>query len=114
MSKTQPVSESIPEFALKGMKYPVGADIPGVGMQQKKITLSGSPFSVDFAAQGLAPMADTSYCVLVGGETAAVVKVDESTMTVSGFDLLGGAAAEVAHVVVVGRIKGMMDKNGVV
>ncbi|MCU0912941.1 MAG: hypothetical protein MUC88_00085 [Planctomycetes bacterium] len=68
-----------------------------------KVTLAGSaPHSILFKDQGLLPMADANYRILVGGETASVVHVDESSITEAGFDLLHGVAAEIVHVLVQG------------
>lgn len=114
MSKTQKLSKHIPLMAQQGMEHVVGSPVIGVGMQAFKVTLGGTPHSVSFAALGLKNMADTSYVVQVEGESVARLLVDESTIATSGFDILGGAAAEVAHVVVIGRIKGMMSPTGVI
>lgn len=108
---TQKHSASIPIFAAQGVDYGVGSPVL-TGIQAKKITQSGAaPFSVVLADHGLNDMADSDYCVLLGGEDADVA-VDESTITPQGFDILGGDAADVIHVVLVGRIKGMPDKDG--
>mgnify|MGYP003404569185 CR=1 FL=1 len=112
MPLVQKSSKSIPELASLGMDYPVGASKPGVGIVPFKVTLSGALHVVSLSALGLQPMADTSYCVQVEGETVSRLTVDESTITVNGFSIIGGLAAEVAHVVLVGRIEGMRDANG--
>jgi hypothetical protein len=43
-----------------------------------------------------------AYAVAVGGETAARVTVDQSTIATTGFDLLGGADTEVVHLLIHG------------
>jgi len=99
--------DHIPYAADQGLPHLAGAAKAGVSVQRKKITLDGAaPHAIDLEAEGLSPMADSTYCVLVGGETLAPVMVDESTQTSVGFDLLGGAAAEVVHLVIVGTLKG--------
>ncbi len=109
MASPKEARDHLPYAADQGMPYLAGAAKAGVSIQQKKVTLVGAaPHSINLVAQGLSAMEDTSYCVLADGETAARVTVDESTMTVSGFDLLGGAAAEVVHLVIVGRLKGQV------
>jgi len=68
-----------------------------------KVTLAGAaPHAIKFKDQGLPVMADALYRIFPAGETAAAVKVDESTITEAGFSLLGGAAAEVVHILVQG------------
>lgn len=72
-----------------------------------KVTLGGSPHSVSFEALGLPNMKDTDYRVFPFGEHAAlgpVTSVDESTIATTGFDIINGAAAEVAHVLVHGNV----------
>jgi len=77
----------------------------GKEFQSFKLTLVGAaPHVVSFRALGLQNMANVGYVVQVQGETAARVTVDESTITTDGFNLLGGAAAEVVHVLVHGAI----------
>lgn len=62
-----------------------------------------------FSTYGVPNMANTSYQVLVNGETASATHVDETTKTVLGFSILGGGSSEVMHVVVVGRFAGMPE-----
>jgi len=102
---TKRASDQIPYCKDQGIPFLAAAAKAGVSVQYAQVTQVGvSPFSVDLAAQGLAPMANASYCVLVGGETAGAPKVDQSTITVNGFDVAGGADTEVLHVVVIGRL----------
>jgi hypothetical protein len=76
----------------------------GLAMASFKKTAGGSPETVTFKDAGLPDMAaDSEYVVQVGGETAARVTVDESTITPAGFDVLGAAASEVLHITVHGR-----------
>lgn len=63
--------------------------------------------AVVLSAYGVPDMADTAYQVLVNGETTAATKVDESTKTTTGFNVLGLALNEVGHVIVHGRFSGM-------
>jgi len=100
------ISDYIPPLKTEGVPFVAGAASGGISFQTKKITLGGSPHTVTFASLGMKDMEDSSYLVLVGGETVALTKVDESTITTAGFDILGGGATEVAHVLVVGRLKG--------
>ncbi len=102
---TKRASDQIPYCKDQGIPYLAAAAAPGMSIQAAQVTQVGaSPFSVDLAAQGLAPMANTSYAVIVQGETAARVTVDQSSITVNGFDVLGGADTEVLHLLVVGRL----------
>ena len=73
-------------------------------LQSAKVVLAGAADSLTFAGMGLEDMADVEYRVAVLGEFAGVVSVDESSITEQGFDLVGGAASEVAHVWVHGKI----------
>jgi hypothetical protein len=75
----------------------------GKEFQSKQITLSGAaPHTINLEAEGLEPMQDVAYAVAVGGETAARVTVDQSTIATTGFDLLGGADTEVVHLLIHG------------
>jgi len=67
-----------------------------------KVTLGGSSHAVNFKALGLLPMANATYRIWPAGETAALIKVDESTITEAGFTILGGGASEIAHVLIQG------------
>lgn len=68
-----------------------------------KVTLAGAaPHSIALADYGVPQMADANYVILPAGETVGALKVDESTITVDGFDLLGGADTEVVHILVTG------------
>jgi hypothetical protein len=107
MAFAKKASNFIPLLKDQGMDYLAGATAPGVSIQVKQITQSGAaPCVVSFAAEGMSDMADTSYVVIVGGETAAAATVDQSTIATTGFNIIGGADTEVLHVVVIGRVKG--------
>lgn len=96
----------IPYAADQGLPHLVGAASAGVSLQMRKIVLAGAaPHSVVLEDEGFLPMADENYAVLIGGENE-VVAVDESTITAEGFDLLGGVAADVVHLVIVGALRG--------
>lgn len=73
-------------------------------LQTAKVTLAGAGDALTFDGLGLEDMADTSYRVAVHGEFAGTVSVDESTIAETGFSLVGGAASEVAHIWVHGKI----------
>jgi len=73
-------------------------------LQSAKVTLAGATEVVTFNGMGLEDMADTSYRVSIEGEFASATSVDESTIATSGFTIIGGAAAEVAHVWIHGKI----------
>jgi len=105
-ASTTRVVDSIPPLKDNGFKGLMGASDEGFTLQAKQITATGSPFAVDLEAQGLSRMADTSYVVVVQGETVARVTVDQSTITVNGFSVLGAANGEVLHLLICGRIKG--------
>lgn len=81
------------------------AELDANYMQSAKVTQVGaSPFAVTIAGLGLQPMLNANYRVLVGGETAAPVMVDESTITALGFSILGGANTEVLHIFIQGAL----------
>jgi len=102
---TKRASDQIPYCKDQGIPYLAGAAQAGVSVQYAQVTQSGaSPYSVDLEAWGMAKMGNTSYVVIAQGETASRVTVDQSTMTVDGFDVLGGIDAEILHLVVIGRI----------
>jgi hypothetical protein len=104
-------SDYIPYCADQGMEYLAGAGAAGMTVQAKQVTQVGAaPFSVDLEAQGMMPMANASYVVIVQGETASRVTVDQSTIAVGGFDVLGGADTEVLHLVVIGTVAGQLDE----
>jgi len=78
-------------------------------LQSAKVTLSGASEAVTFAGMGLADMADDQYRVMCYGEHAAlgpVTCVDESTITETGFTIINGAAAEIAHCFIHGKVAG--------
>lgn len=88
-----------------GIDHIVAAAAPGVSIQAKQVTQAGAtPFTVDLAAEGFALMADASFVVLVGGETAGAPKVDQSSITESSFNVDGGADTEVLHIVIIGQL----------
>lgn len=89
----------------QGMDWITGASKAGLSIQSFRVVSAGAPDTVNFKNLGLSDMSDTSYNVIVQGETAAAVSVDQSTMATTGFDILGGAAAEILHVLVIGRLK---------
>lgn len=99
--------DQIPYCHDQGMPYLTGAAKAGVSLQAKQKTLSGAaPHVFTFATEGFEDMANTAYAVFVGGETVSLVTVDQSTITATGFSILGGLNAEVVHVQVVGVLKG--------
>lgn len=107
----QKVSKLFREFALAGIDWLLASGKKQQGINAFTVTLSGAaPHSVTFAAAGLPNMASTDYTVVVHGETASRVTVDESTKTVSGFDILSGLATEVVHIHCIGRLAGMPEE----
>lgn len=84
------------------------AQVGGQSLFSFKATLSGAaPHAIAFKDYVQNDMADTDYRVTVGGEFASgACNVDESTITKTGFSLLGGADTEIAHVWVHGKIEG--------
>ncbi|MBT8428382.1 MAG: hypothetical protein KJN79_00575 [Gammaproteobacteria bacterium] len=68
-----------------------------------KKTLTADPLAVLFADEGLPDMDDVAYRVFIHGETD-VGNVDESTIATTGFSILGGTGAEVAHILVHGAV----------
>ena len=100
------LSDSMPPLKDQGMPYLAAAGKAGVSVQGGQIIQSGgSPYTVVLADHGLSDMEDALYAVTVGGETVGAPKVDQSTITATGFDIAGGADAEVLHVQIVGRLK---------
>jgi len=71
-------------------------------LQSATLTLAGDPETVSIEGLGLAAMADNQYRVAVHSEGAA--KIDESTKTQAGFDLIGGSASDVVHIWIHGKI----------
>lgn len=69
-----------------------------------KKVLTASPLAITFAAEGLPDMKDPDYRVLVHDETQ-VGSVDESTIATTGFSILGGTGAEVAHIWIHGNVQ---------
>jgi hypothetical protein len=75
--------------------------------QSAKVILAGAAEAVTFSGMGLADMADNQYRVSVSGKFANPnVYADEATLTEQGFDIINGAASEVAHVFIHGKIAG--------
>lgn len=108
---TKRASDQIPYCRDQGIPYLAAAAQAGICIQSKQIVQVGaSPFTVDLEAQGMAKMANTVYTVTVDGEVVSGdVHVDQSSITVNGFDIIGGAAAEVLHVTVIGRVAGQLN-----
>jgi hypothetical protein len=73
-------------------------------LQSAKVTLTGTPHAFTFMGAGLENMKDTAYRVTLTGKFVASTRVDEPTITEAGFSIIGGAAAEVAHIMVHGKI----------
>ena len=90
------------------MKFPVGARAPGVNVIHFRVVSGGAPDTVTIQDDdgNQIDMDDTNYSVFVQGETAGRVTVDESSKTIRSFDVLGGVAAEILYVLVIGRIAG--------
>ena len=92
-----------PGEALMGIKSQAGEKLVSF-----KHTLAADPEAVTFAEHGLPDMLDADYRVWLGGEMAASlgdgVYVDESTIAKTGFSIVGGTGAEIAHVFVHGNV----------
>lgn len=73
--------------------------------QSFTVVATASPLAITFGALGLKDMADNAYRVVVGSEGNAL-SCDESTKAESGFSILGGTGAQVANVLVHGKIAG--------
>lgn len=69
-----------------------------------KVTLTASPLAITFAGQSLPNMKDTAYRVAIHSE-GNVGNLDESTIATTGFSILGGTGAEIAHVWVHGNVE---------
>ena len=82
------------------------AGVGGQSLTSFKLTSGGTPDHVIFKDLGLPDMADANYRVMCGGECVADPHVDESTITAQGFDILHGAASEIIHVWVHGKVAG--------
>lgn len=92
----------------QGIDYVLAAGKASQGCIAFTVTSGGTPDAVLFSSYGYdVEMADTDYQVLVNGETAAAVSVDESTKTAKGFSIIGGGEAEKLHVIVLGRFSPM-------
>jgi hypothetical protein len=72
-----------------------------------KVTLTGSPLAITFAGESLPDMKDADYRVQLSGELPSLgdtCYVDESTISTTGFSVVGGTGAEVAHLFVHGNV----------
>lgn len=106
MSYQKKASAYDPYLKDQGIDWLAGAGKAGLNIASFSVISAGSPDAVLLSTYGYGEMADTSYQVFVDGETTNPVHADESTKTVAGFTILGGVAAEVMHVLVIGRLKG--------
>jgi hypothetical protein len=113
MATLSKMSSTIPQARDQGIPFFAGANQAGVSVQGAQVTQVGAtPFATTFAAMGLKDMADTSYVVMIGGDKQAVASVTQVSKTTTGFSIVGGAAADVHDVMVVGRMAGQVKKNG--
>jgi hypothetical protein len=104
----QELSKMFKEFKQAGIDWLLASGKKAQGINAFSVTLSGAaPHAITFADHSLPDFADTNYTVITDGETASDTSVDESTKTVSGFSLLGGADTEVVHIHCIGRLAGM-------
>ena len=109
MAALTPTIDYLPPTKDNGFKGLCGAISEGVTLQAAQITQVGTaPYSLVLADHGLENMASTDYVVIIGGETTGYPYVDQSTITETGFDVLGAAATEVLHVAIIGRIQGQI------
>lgn len=100
-------------FADQGVNWVMASGAPAKGMHAFLVTGGGSGTDVvTFASkqeegETLCDMATASYVVLVHGEFAGSVRIDESTKATTGFSILGLGLNEVANVIVIGRLSSM-------
>ena len=100
------ISRQFPYFKQEGIDYVAAAGKRGVSVDGFLVTSGGTPDAVLFSDHGLPEMANAEYVVMVNGETAGQVNVDESTKATTGFSILGGVSGEVLNVTVIGTKKG--------
>lgn len=112
----QKISSESPIHKNNGIDWVVGANSSGVGMQVSDVTLGGATTAVLFSALGLKDMDDAAYKIFIGGEylltegTPNLIPVaDLSTRTTTGFDIIGGVAADVAQILVIGKFAGQIS-----
>lgn len=100
-------SDYDPIFREHGIDYPAAAGIPGVGVQSLAFTMVTGGI-VNFAAQGLADMANTTYQVVVNNQTDATATgiVTIGTKTTTGFVITGSTNDDVLDIIIVGQIAG--------
>lgn len=105
----QKLSKLFREFKLAGIDWIMAAGAKSQGCFAFNVTSGGTPDTVLFSALNppLPNMASNDYQVLVNGETTNRTNVDHTTKAATGFDILGGTAAEHMNVIVIGRIAGM-------
>lgn len=104
----QSLKKTIREFFLQGIDWVLASGHSSRGLSPFSVVGGGAGTdTVLFSSYGMPDMADTSYQVIVNGESVAATHVDESSKTVHGFDVLGLGLNEVGHVLVVGRFAGM-------
>jgi hypothetical protein len=84
----------------------IQSELIGEEIMSCKETLASSSHAFTFSGAGLPDMADVNYRVFLDGETASRITVDESTIATTGFTILNGASAEVAHIMVQGKVAG--------
>ena len=101
-------NKHIPYCDKQGIQRICASGRPDHGVFGFLITCGGTGTdAVDFSDLGFTDMADAEYAVMVGSEAGTVV-IDESTKTTTGFNLITGAAAEVANIIVAGKFASMV------
>jgi hypothetical protein len=102
------LSKLFKAFFNMAIDWVVAAGHSSRGLSGFSVTGGGTGTDVVlFSTYSQPNMANTNYQVLVNGETAAPVRVDESTKTLIGFSVLGLGLNEVGHVLVHGQFAGM-------
>ena len=86
---------------LKGVKAQAGQKFMSF-----KHTHAGAADAVLFATHGLPNMKNVSYRIFLQGESTEsqgdAISIDESSIATTGFSFVGGTAAEVSHILVLG------------
>lgn len=72
----------------------------GVSISRQVLQTTASPYHVNFADISALNQPTSIYCVSLGGEGVAYVR--QSTMTTTGFDILGGSIGDTHHLTISG------------
>jgi hypothetical protein len=94
-----------PVFDKHGIEYVCAAGNPGSGVQGLTFTMVTGG-AVNFAAQGLANMANASYQVVVQNQTDVADEATVGTKTTGGFVITGPDNDDVLDIIIFGQIAG--------